>query len=173
MKIIKTKRFILRPMVLKDAKDIARNINNWNVIKNLSQLPFPYELKHAKQFIGRKEKEMKKEKPENYLMVIEIDGEVVGSIGAHQIVHGHKAELGYWLAEKHWGQGIMPEAVKKFMTHIFSEFKLHRIYAYACANNKGSMRVMEKVGMKFEGILTKYALKDGKYIDCHMYAKVK
>ncbi|KKQ04407.1 MAG: hypothetical protein US16_C0060G0004 [Candidatus Moranbacteria bacterium GW2011_GWE2_36_40] len=92
MEIIKTRRFILRSISQRDAKDIAKNINNWNVIKNLSSLSFPYELKHAKQFSGKMEKEMKKEKPENYVMVIEVDGEVVGAIGAHHIVHGHKAD---------------------------------------------------------------------------------
>ncbi|KKQ04406.1 MAG: Acetyltransferase [Candidatus Moranbacteria bacterium GW2011_GWE2_36_40] len=81
--------------------------------------------------------------------------------------------MGYWLAEKYWGKGLMSEAVKKFMAHIFTKFSLRRIYAYAYARNKGSMRVMEKVGMKFEGIAPKYALKDGKYIDCYIYARVK
>ncbi|MDD5396645.1 MAG: GNAT family protein [Candidatus Moranbacteria bacterium] len=173
MDIIKTKRFILRLIRLKDAKDLAKNMNNWNVIKNLSQIPFPYELRHAKQFSGKIEKEMKKEKPENYVMVIEIDGEVVGAVGAHHIVHGHKAEMGYWLAEKHWGRGIMSEVVKKFMAHIFTKFKLRRICAYAYPYNKGSMRVMEKVGMKFEGIGRKDMIKDGKFLDVHIYAKVK
>lgn len=173
MKIIKTKRFVLRPINLKDAKDLARNMNNWNVIQYLSSLPFPYELKHAKQFTGKIEKEMKKEKPVDYVMVIEVDGEVIGAVGAHKIVPAHKAEIGYWLAENHWGKGIMPEAVVKFMAHIFAEFKLRRIYAYAYAHNKGSMRVMEKVGMKFEGVQRKHALKNGKYVDCHVYAKVK
>jgi RimJ/RimL family protein N-acetyltransferase len=173
MKTIKTKRFLLRELSLNDAKDLAKNLNNWNVIKNLSQLPFPYELKHGKQFAGRIEKEMKKEKPKNFLMVIEIDGEVVGAIGAHDITHGHKAEMGYWLAEKHWGKGIMSEAVAKFMTHVFPQFKLRRICSYAYAHNAASMKVLEKVGMQFEGISRKYALKDGKFIDCHIYAKVK
>lgn len=95
MEIIKTKRFTLRPISLKDAKDLAKNMNNWNVMKNLSQIPFPYELKHAKQFCGRITKNMAKEKPCNYLMVIEIEGEVVGALGAHDIVHGHKAEMGF------------------------------------------------------------------------------
>lgn len=173
MKIIKTKKFILRPIELKDVKDLAKNLNNWNVVENLSSLPFPYELKHAKQFCSRKVKEMSKENPENFLVVIEIDGEVVGAIGAHHIVHGHKAELGYWLAEQHWGKGIMPEAVKKVMPQLFSQFKLRRLFAYAYANNKASMRVMEKVGMKFEGISLKHAMKNGKYVDCCIYAKVK
>jgi RimJ/RimL family protein N-acetyltransferase len=173
MKIIKTKRFVLRPISVKDAKDIARNMNNWNVIKNLSQLPFPYELKHAQQFARKIEKEMKKEKPEDYVMMVEIDGEVVGAVGAHKIIYGHKAEIGYWLAEKHWGKGIVPEAAEKFMTHIFSQLKLCRIHAFAHADNLKSMRVMEKIGMQFEGIHKKYTVKDGKYIDCHIYAKVK
>ncbi|MEI7890859.1 MAG: GNAT family protein [bacterium] len=172
MEIIKTKRFILRKMNLGDARDLARNMNNWNVVKNLSQLPFPYELKHAKQFSGKMEKEMKKEKPGDYVMVIEIDGEVVGAVGAHHVELGHKAELGYWLAEKHWGKGIMPEAAKKFLTHIFSKFKLHRVCAYAYVQNKNSMKVLEKIGMQFEGICRKYAIKDGKFIDVHLYAKV-
>jgi RimJ/RimL family protein N-acetyltransferase len=173
MKIIKTKRFALRPMSSKDAKDLAKNMNNWNVLQNLSSLPFPYELKHARQFSSKIEKEMKKEKPADYVMVIEIDGEVVGAVGAHHIVHPHKAEIGYWLAEKHWGQGIMPEAVKKFMAHLFSEFKLRRLYAYVYAQNKGSRRVMEKVGLQFEGVQRKGALKNGKYIDCDVFAKTK
>lgn len=173
MKTIKTKRFILRPMRLKDAKDLTKNMNNWNVIQYLSSLPFPYELKHAKQFSGKIEKEMKKENPNDYVMVIEINGEVVGAVGAHHVMHKHKAEVGYWLAEKHWGQGIMPEAVKKFMAHIFTEFKLRRIYSKVYAFNKPSMRVMEKLGMQFEGIERKGAFKNGKYIDCHIYAKIK
>ncbi|MEI8343542.1 MAG: GNAT family protein [Candidatus Moraniibacteriota bacterium] len=173
MKIIKTKKFILRPMSLKDSKDLVKNMNNWNVIQNLSSLPFPYELKHARKFSGKIEREMKKDSPNDYVMVIEIEGEVVGAIGAHKIAPGHKAEMGYWLAEKHWGKGIMSEAVAKFMTHIFSQFKLRRIYSRAYAHNKGSMRVMEKVGMQFEGIKRKGALKNGKYIDCYVYAKIK
>lgn len=67
----------------------------------------------------------------------------------------------------------MTEAVKKFMTHIIKEFKLRRIASYAYEQNKGSMKVMEKAGMKFEGIAKKYALKDGKFLDCHVYAKVR
>ena len=173
MEIIKTKKFILRSISLKDAKDLAKNMNNWNVMKNLSQIPFPYELKHARQFSGKMEKQMKKEKTENYVMVIEIDEEVVGAVGAHHIVHDHKAEMGYWLAEKHWGRGIMSEAVKKFMAHVFTKFKLRRIYAYAYPFNKGSVRVMEKVGMQFEGIGRKDVIKDGKFLDSHIYAKIK
>lgn len=168
-----TRKFILRPISRKDARDLAKNMNNWNVLRYLSQLPFPYEIKHAQEFIGRIEKEMKKEEPKDYVMVIEVNGEVVGAVGAHNMTCGHKAELGYWLAEQHWGNGIMTEAAKKFTSHVFSKFKLRRIYAKVYAPNKVSMKVLEKTGMKFEGVERKGALKDGKYIDCYVYSKVK
>ena len=173
MEIIKTKKFILRPYRMSDAKVIEPLLNNWNVEKNLSTLPFPYELEHAKGYIKKTNGEMKKKDTENFVYVIEIDGKAAGAIGIHHIKHSHKAEMGYWLAENHWGNGIMTEVVKKFMALVFAKFKLRRICAKALEGNKGSMRVMEKVGMKFEGIEKKGALKDEKYIDLHVYAKVK
>ncbi|HBP01216.1 MAG: Acetyltransferase [Candidatus Moranbacteria bacterium GW2011_GWE1_49_15] len=174
MEIIKTKRFVLRTPKMSDAKDVAKNINNKNVSRNLSSaVSFPYVPKDAKQYIGKVLKELKEERPSSFILYIEIEGEVVGSIGAHHIEQGHKAEMGFWLAEQHWGKGIMPEAVEAFMKHVFKKFKLKRIFAKAYAHNKGSMRVMEKVGMEFEGIEKKGALKDGKYLDCYVYAKVK
>ena len=172
MEIIKTKRFILRPYKMSDAKEISKVLNNWNVVKNLSNLPFPYELEHAREFIKRTSAEMRKKDGKNYVLAIEIDGKVSGAIGIHSIAPGHKAEMGYWLSENHWGQGVMPEAARKFMSHVTKKFQLRRIYARAYAQNKGSMRVMEKVGMKFEGIEKKGALKKGKFIDTHVYAKV-
>lgn len=173
MEIIKTKKFILRPYRMSDAKVIAPLLNNWNVVKNLDTVPFPYELEHARGFIKKTNGEMKQKEPENFVYVIEIDGKAAGAIGVHHIKHSHKAEMGYWLAEEYWGKGIMTEAVKKFMAHIFTKFKLRRICAKAFVGNKGSARVMEKVGMKFEGIEKKGAFKKGKYIDLHVYAKVK
>lgn len=50
---------------------------------------------------------MRKKKPDNFVLTIEIAGKPVGVMGLHHIKHTHKAELGYWLAEKYWGQGIM------------------------------------------------------------------
>lgn len=173
MEIIKTKKFVLRPYRMSDAKVITPLLNNLNVTKNLSSLPFPYELKHALEYIEKTNGEMKKSDTEKFSYVIEINGKAAGAISIDCIKHDHKAEMGYWLAENYWGNGIMTEVVKKFTSFAFAKFKLRRIYAKAYDGNKGSMRVLEKVGMKFEGIEKKGALKDGKYIDLHVYAKVK
>jgi RimJ/RimL family protein N-acetyltransferase len=173
MKTIKTKKFTLRPYRLSDAKEIAPLLNNWNIVKFLSNLPFPYKEADAREFIKKMLKEMRKKDGKDFAMTIEIDGNPAGAIGLHRIEHNHKAELGYWLAEPHWGRGIMPEVVKKFMAFTMKKFKLRRIYARIYTWNKGSIRVAEKVGMAFEGIAKKDALKDGKHIDCAVYAKTK
>lgn len=173
MTTIKTKKFTLRPLKKSDAKDVVAAVNNWNVIKYISNLPFPYELKDAQTWLASVVANTKKVPRENFVLGIEKDGHIVGVLGLHGIKKEHKAELGYWLSENCWGQGIMSEAVKIFMTFVFKEFKLKRICANAYPNNKASMRVMEKVGMKFEGVERKGALKNGKYVDLHVFAKVK
>ena len=104
---------------------------------------------------------------------IDIDGEIVGSVGIHKIAKSHQAEIGYWLAEQHWGNGIMTEAVKLITKLSFNELKLKRVYAYAFSFNKASQKVLAKAGFKFEGILKKNSKKDNKFIDDYLFAKIK
>lgn len=63
------------------------------------------------------------------------------------------AETGYCLGRAWWGNSIMPEALTAVMTYLFDEVGLNRIAARHDRNNPKSGRVMEKSGMKLEGIL--------------------
>ncbi|MCX6744803.1 MAG: GNAT family N-acetyltransferase [Candidatus Parcubacteria bacterium] len=126
---IKTKEFILRPYKMTDAQDVARNINDMAIIRCLALNIYPYKLKDAKIFLKRHLLEEKKKNPDSQSFVIEINGEAVGSIGLHKIVKGHKASIGYWLAKKYWGQGIMTKVVKLVTAFAFKQYKLKRIYA--------------------------------------------
>ncbi|MCF7866558.1 GNAT family N-acetyltransferase [Candidatus Woesearchaeota archaeon] len=94
-------------------------------------------------------------------------------MGFHKIEHRHKANFGYWLAEPYWGKGIMSEAVKQALTEFNKKFDIKRIEAGVFSWNKASMKVLEKNGFKLEGILKKAIKKENKYIDEHMYAKIK
>ena len=169
---IKTKKFILRPLRKGDELSLQKNINNKKIVRNLATVPYPYTIKMAKEWIAKNIKEAKKKKPLMINFVIDINGEVAGSIGFHKIEQ-HKAEIGYWLAEKHWGNGLMTKAVKQASKFGFEELKLKRIYAKVFPWNKGSMRVLGKNGFKFEGILRKNTLKNGELIDERIYGKIK
>ena len=172
MTIIKSKKFILRPFKRGDENSLRENINNKKIYRNTLDIPYPYTLKDAKDWISRNLREMRRKKPTMINLVIDINGEVAGGIGLNKI-EGHKAEIGYWLAEKYWGQGIMTQAVKLMTKFGFEKLKLKRIYAYVFSFNKASKRVLEKAGYKFEGILRKNTKKDNRFIDDYLFAKAK
>ncbi len=67
----------------------------------------------------------------------------------------HRAEIGYVLSPDYWGQGIMTEAGNRVLAFGFEKMDLVRIYARCIVENTASARVMEKLGMSFEGILRK------------------
>ena len=171
MTIIRLKKFILRPYKKGDEASLRRNINNKKIYRNTLVIPYPYTPKHAKDWTRKNLKEAKKKKPTTVNFVIDIRGEVAGAVGFHRIEE-HKAEIGYWLAEKYWNKGIMTMAVKLATKFGFNKLRLKRIYATVFPYNKASMRVLEKNGYKFEGVLRKYHKKDNKFLDAHFYAKV-
>lgn len=172
MVIIKSKHFILRPFRRGDEKSLVENINNKEISRNTLTIPYPYTLKDAKEWVARNLKEAKKKNPTEVNFAVEINKEVAGGIGFSKI-EGHKAEIGYWLAEEYWGKGIMTEAANLATRFGFEKLKLRRIYAYVFPFNKPSMRVLEKAGYKFEGILRKNTKKDSKFLDDYLFAKVK
>lgn len=170
MAVIKTKKFILRSPRLSDAASIVKHLNDYQVSRNLSSVPFPYGLKDAKKWLRKK---VKSKGDKTLSLLIEIEREAVGGISLDGIKKGHEAELGYWLGRQHWGKGIMTGAVKAITKHGFKKYKLRRIQAHAYHFNKASMRVLEKNGFKLEGFLRKAFKKDGKILDGYIFSKVK
>ena len=59
------------------------------------------------------------------------------------------AELGYWIAEKYWGNGFAVEASKRLLEHAFDDLEIDRIYATYRVENTQSKRVLEKLGFKY------------------------
>lgn len=169
----KTKKFTLRKATMKDAQSIAKYANNKKIADNLTTLPSPYSLKDAREYIKRCQKRYKQKEPDSFNLGIEINKEIVGMIGVHEIKHEHKAEIGYWLGEPFWGKGIMSRAVKLSAKECVRRFKLKRLEAHVFSYNKASARVLEKNGFKYEGLLKKYHKKGSKYIDAYIYALVK
>ncbi|KAF8392393.1 hypothetical protein HHK36_022735 [Tetracentron sinense] len=82
-----------------------------------------------------------------------------------------RAELGYALATKYWGQGIATKAVKMVVSSIFSEWShLERLEALVLVENPGSQRVLEKAGFQREAVLKKYLTHRGRTRDLVMYS---
>jgi len=67
----------------------------------------------------------------------------------------------------------MTDAVNEVVKYGFKNLKLRRVSGIVYSFNKGSMRVLEKNGFKFEGVAKKDVKKENKFIDAHVFAKVK
>ena len=80
-------------------------------------------------------------------------GKVIGNISVVRIEEAiEEAELGYCLGRAYWGRGIMPEALRAVMDFLFDTVGVSRIMAGHDVNNPKSGRVMEKAGMRKEGV---------------------
>ena len=130
------------------------------------RFPFPYELEHAKTFLG-----WLANQPSPTVWAIEVNGEAVGGIGIelHSDIERVSAEIGYWLGKPYWGRGIMTPAVKAMTRYAIDNFGLTRVFAVISARNTGSMRVVEKAGYVREGLMRQSAIKNGQVQDQYLY----
>ncbi len=91
-------------------------------------------------------------------MIWKATGEMIGWSGLQPLQETGKTEVGYGMAKEFWRKGIGLEAAKAWLEFGFTKTDLEKIYAIAVPENVGSWRIMEKLGMSFEGIETHYNL---------------
>ena len=149
------------PVALADNKKIADNL--------CDRFPNPYTHEDAEYYI----KLCRFDKWE-LSRAIELDGKIVGSVSLSREgdVSVKTSELGYWVGENFWGQGIATAAVKKICTFGFEELGLVRIFAIVSEKNFASMRVLEKCGFEREGRLRKAIFKNGAIQDAFLYSQI-
>lgn len=163
----------IRKWELSDAKALAAALSNTKIQDNLRDgLPYPYTEQDGLEYISAM---LSTDENETFAFAITADDKVIGSIGVFRQgnIHRQTAEMGYYIAEEYWGQGIMTEAVKLTCEHVFSKSDIIRIYAEPFAYNAASCKVLEKAGFQYEGTLRKNAVKNGKVIDMKMYSLLK
>jgi ribosomal-protein-alanine N-acetyltransferase len=101
------------------------------------------------------------------------DNTLYGSIGLGIVPAFNLAELGYWVGKPYWGKGLVTEAAWAVLAFGFETLGLNRIQATHFNHNPASGRVMEKIGMFYEGCRRQHTLKWGKYRDIKLYGMLK
>ena len=162
----------LRRLADTDADSMALLANNkkiWDCVRDL--FPHPYTPDDAVDFIKRTQTES----PHLTFAIINQADELCGVIGLvpNEDVYRIGSEIGYWIGEPYWGQGIASEAVARMIRYGFDELELERIYAGVFDFNKASMRVLERNGFTREGIRRRAVIKNGQVRDEHHYAIVR
>ena len=161
----------LRNYQIEIAKQYAEYRNNPIIFDNgYDKVPNPFTLKDAKEFITNQ----LKKKPATRKLIYWKD-QFVGEIGIEIMkdVFRLGAEIGYFIAEPFWGNGIASRAIKLMTDYTFKNFNIIRIEAGVFEFNKSSMRVLEKNDFHLEGIRRNAVLKNGKIIDDYIWIKLK
>ena len=143
-----TARLRLRRMRPEDAPEIARLLDDWEVARHTSNIPFPYERSVADDFIAKVGVEMAEGRALVFAVEERLTGKLAGCVGAS--LTGHIAEIGYWIGREFWGKGYATEAVRRCLRALFQNFGLGTVWGAVLPENPASRRVMEKAGLLFE-----------------------
>lgn len=103
---------------------------------------------------------------------IEYHGDLVGQLTVSTIVRGSlcSASIGYWVSEHVAGRGITPTAVALAVDHCFGPVGLHRVEVNIRPENAASLRVVEKLGLRDEGLRERYLHIQGQWCDHRTFA---
>ena len=91
-------------------------------------------------------------------------------MGIHPAPEHDRAEVGYWIGKPFWGRGLATAALRLLLQFGFETLQLNRIEAGHFDYNPASGRVMEKAGMRFEGVRRQYVWHRDRYKDVRWYA---
>ena len=113
------------------------------------------------------------DQPDNYHWGLELKetGELIGDIAVVHIREDvREAELGWCMGRAWWGKGYMPEAARAVLRYLFDEAGFNRVFARHDVENPKSGRVMQKLGMTFEGVARQAGRNNRGVIDEARYA---
>ena len=107
--------------------------------------------------------------------VMEYDGEIAGQLNVWGIARGSlsSATIGYWVGERFAGRDITPTCVALATDVCFRELGLHRMEICIRPENKASLRVVEKLGFRYEGLRRRFIHIAGDWRDHYAFALVR
>ncbi|NEY83056.1 GNAT family N-acetyltransferase [Bacillus sp. 3H-10] len=171
--ILETKRLVLRKVTLNDVESMFLYCSNEEVSRYVLWDTHRI-LSDTKEFVKYILNQYENKKLAPWGIEYKENGEFIGTIDFVSWQPQHKsAEIGYVISQEYWGKGITTEAATEIVKFGFEKMDLVRIQAKCFAENIGSQRVMEKIGMSFEGIMRKGLFAKGKHHDVKLYSILK
>ncbi|BAV05581.1 GNAT family N-acetyltransferase [Filimonas lacunae] len=135
---------MLRQLHTDDLPALLKYVNNPHITDNIVNFPYPYLEYHAVHRLSYVYQGFVKKSHYVFAMIFRDaePEELVGEVSLHLNGTGSVAEIGYWIGEPFWGQGITTEAVEAVIRFGFEKLALASIFAECHVDNKGSERVL-------------------------------
>jgi RimJ/RimL family protein N-acetyltransferase len=167
---LETERLILRQFSFDDAPMIQKLVGAREIADTTLEIPHPYEDGMAEEWLNLQKENFVKGVEVSCAITLKENGNLAGGINLRINKRFNRAEMGYWIAVPYWNKGYCTEAARKMLEYGFKELKLNRIFAHHMVRNASSGRVMEKIGMKYEGTLRQHVIRWDKYEDLKIYS---
>ncbi|AGW42082.1 ribosomal-protein-alanine N-acetyltransferase [Leifsonia xyli subsp. cynodontis DSM 46306] len=160
-------RIALRPIRLRDARALERSLldnrgwlRQWEATSPYAPSAFDTRASIRSLLVNARA-------GHGLPFLVEYDGELAGQLNVSSIAYGSlsSATIGYWIAEGFAGRGITPTAVALAVDYCFFQLGLHRIEICIRPENGPSLRVVEKLGFRYEGLRRRYIHINGDWRD--------
>jgi RimJ/RimL family protein N-acetyltransferase len=182
-----TARLVLRPLVASDTAAIAALAGDPAVAFHLDRVPSPFPPALAARWIARRALRWRERRGVTLAITVPAgagtvpplsggsgyavagtrapDPGLVGTVSLRISAAHRHAELGYWVAAPAWGAGIATEAAAALVDWGFTALGLHRVHVRVLADNPGSRRVADKLGLAVEGVRPGHYRRGREFLD--------
>ena len=175
--LIRTGRLTLRRPEARDAEAITEALANYRVARMLVRVPQPYHIEDAEDWLAAIDASGRQAGPEAWTFAITLGGvrailtpeieaangnisdRLIGLVSIEWREAGDRTgwHLGYWLAEGHWGKGIMTDAVNAVIARFFSVMMGETLFSSVMADNPASLHIQGKLGFDVTGVEDVYS----------------
>ena len=170
---LETPRLILRPFRLADAPDVQRLAGERAIAETTATIPHPYPDGLAEEWISNLTDQFARGENLTLAVTRRADGALLGAISLEINAAMQRAELGYWIGKPFWNHGYGSEAARALVRHAFDVLHLRRVFAQQFGRNPASGKVLQKAGLRHEGVLRGHIVKWGTADDIHVYGALR
>ena len=136
-----------------DLVDLVALINNWEIARWVSSVPYPYSEAHGREWISRAQQDHATGQPRRFAIALKETDRLIGGVGLDGSTGDDSDEpaLGYWLGQPYWGNGYAREAVAAVIDYGLRTLDLETIRAYTDPSNLASQKVLLRCGLEKVG----------------------
>lgn len=168
---IETKRLRLRGLTLADAPAVQQLAGQREISHTMISVPHPYPLEQVQAWIASHEAELRSGHAVHWGLQLRSTSQLIGAIELRAIDPEHaQAELSFWVGVVWWRHGYASEAAQAVVRFGFENLQLNRIYAHHMVRNPASGRVLQRLGMRQEGLLRQRVRKWDLFEDVLLWA---
>jgi ribosomal-protein-alanine N-acetyltransferase len=166
---ITTERLLLRPFTPEDAEAVRAVACAFEIADMTLSVPHPYSIEDAHKFMALVQDWYKTGTKFPMAVTLRANLALIGCVGLDRHDPNNRAELGYWIGVPHWGKGYATEASAAMLRWGFESLNFNKIIAHHFGRNPASGRVLEKIGMRREGLFRRHTKKWNGYEDIVAY----